>query len=295
MSTYISDEYNPYCSKWGYCISYNLFGEEGPGQSKGAVEDGTRGQCRDDNDCTPWAPSCSPLGYCRGSPEEWDWDGSFGSPTNPKPGGPQSDWVKKNAKSGGARNEEYYKKIEDDNRAAHVKFRKENPIFYEQIPELLPRLEKIENNVYSNCTYCTYDPKSDSKYQDLVARLSGNQRKNGNSNRQNNGNSRNNQKPRNNRRVTNQGNNRQNNRNNGNNNRRKNNGQRNQQNNGNRRKNQQNNGRRAQQNNGNRRKNQQSSSNRCPDGSLQKCKAICASFSGNIKNACEKNCTKRCS
>ena len=296
MSTFITDEYNPYCSKWGYCISYNLFGEEGPGQSKGAVEDGTRGQCRDDNDCTPWAPSCSPLGYCRGSPEEWDWDGSFGSPTNPKPGGPQSDWVKKNAKSGGARNEDYYKKIEDDNRAAHVKFRKENPIFYEQIPELLPRLEKIENNVYSNCTYCTYDPKSDSKYQDLVARLSGNQRKNGNNNRQSTGNSRrNNQKPRNNRRVTNQGNNRQNNRNNGNNNRRKNNGQRNQQNNGNRRKNQQTNGRRAQQNNGNGRKNQQNASNRCPDGSLQKCKAICASFSGNIKKACENNCTKRCS
>ena len=24
------------------------------------------GQCRDDSDCTPWAPSCSPLGYCRG-------------------------------------------------------------------------------------------------------------------------------------------------------------------------------------------------------------------------------------
>ena len=33
--------------------------------SQGAVEDGTRGQCRDDNDCVPWAPSCSPLGYCR--------------------------------------------------------------------------------------------------------------------------------------------------------------------------------------------------------------------------------------
>ena len=32
---------------------------------QGAVEDGTRGQCRDDNDCVPWAPSCSPLGYCR--------------------------------------------------------------------------------------------------------------------------------------------------------------------------------------------------------------------------------------
>merc|ERR1711997_512456 len=155
------DEYNPYCSKWGYCISYNLFGEEGPGQSKGAVEDGTRGQCRDDKDCTPWAPSCSPLGYCRGSPEEWDWDGSFGSPTNPKPGGEQSQWVKDNAQSGGDRNEEYYGTIEDDNRKAHVKFRKENPIFYEQIPVLLPRLEKIEKNVYEPCTYCKYDPNSE--------------------------------------------------------------------------------------------------------------------------------------
>ena len=76
----------------------------------------------DDKDCTPWAPTCSPLGYCRGSPEEWDWDGSFGSPTNPKPDGEQSDWIKQNAASGGARNEDYYKKIEDDNRAAHVKF-----------------------------------------------------------------------------------------------------------------------------------------------------------------------------
>merc|ERR1712004_693987 len=104
--------------------------------------------CRDDKDCTPWAPSCSPLGYCRGSPEEWDWDGSFGSPTNPKPGGEQSKWVQENAQSGGGRNEEYYGKIEDDNRKGHVKFRKNNPIFYEQIPELLPRLEKIENNVY---------------------------------------------------------------------------------------------------------------------------------------------------
>ena len=45
----------------------------------------------------------------------------------------QSDWIKKNAKSGAARNEEYYGKIEDDNRKAHVKFRKENPIFYEQV------------------------------------------------------------------------------------------------------------------------------------------------------------------
>ena len=136
-----------------------MFGNEGPGQSKGAVEDGTRGQCRDDNDCTPWAPSCSPLGYCRGGP--WGQDGSFGSPTNPKAGGEQSDWIKKNAKSGGGRNEEYYGKIEDDNRRAHVKFRNENPIFYEQIPVLKPRLEKIEKNVYEPCTYCKYNPEED--------------------------------------------------------------------------------------------------------------------------------------
>ena len=134
-----------------------MFGNEGPGQSKGAVEDGTRGQCRDDNDCTPWAPSCSPLGYCRGGVQ----DGSFGAPTNPKAGGEQSDWIKKNAKSGGARNEEYYGKIEDDNRRAHVKFRKDNPIFYEQIPVLKPRLEAIEKNVYEPCTYCKYDPEKD--------------------------------------------------------------------------------------------------------------------------------------
>ena len=61
-----SDEYNPYCSKWGYCTWTPSFGDTGPPQSKGAVEDGVRGQCRDDKDCTPWAPSCSPLGYCRG-------------------------------------------------------------------------------------------------------------------------------------------------------------------------------------------------------------------------------------
>ena len=60
------DPYNPYCSKWGYCTWTPQFGDEGPPQSKGAVEDGVRGQCRDDKDCTPWAPSCSPLGYCRG-------------------------------------------------------------------------------------------------------------------------------------------------------------------------------------------------------------------------------------
>jgi hypothetical protein len=56
----------------------------------------------------------------RGSPEEWDWDGSFGSETNPKPGGEQSKWIKENAQSGGGRNEEYYGKIEDDNRYGNI-------------------------------------------------------------------------------------------------------------------------------------------------------------------------------
>ena len=45
-----------------------------------------------------------------------EWDGSFGAETNPKAGGPQSDWIKKNAKSGGARNEEYYGKVLQDGR-----------------------------------------------------------------------------------------------------------------------------------------------------------------------------------
>ena len=49
-------------------------------------------------------------------------------------------------------------------RKAHVKFRKDNPIFYEQIPVLLPRLEKIEKNVYEPCTYCKYDPKVTCSY-----------------------------------------------------------------------------------------------------------------------------------
>ena len=68
----IIDEYNPYCSKWGYCTWTPSFGDTGPPQSKGAVEDGTRGQCREDKDCTPWAPSCSPLGYCRGGVQVLD-------------------------------------------------------------------------------------------------------------------------------------------------------------------------------------------------------------------------------
>jgi len=148
------DEYNPYCSKWGYCTWTPSFGNEGPPQSRGAVEDGVRGQCRDDKDCTPWAPSCSPLGYCRGGVQ----DGSFGSRTNPKPGGEASDWIKKNAKSGAARNEEYYGKIEDDNRKNHVEFRKKYPKLFPKVT--LDRLESIEENVYSQCTYCKYDPKS---------------------------------------------------------------------------------------------------------------------------------------
>merc|ERR1712013_475542 len=134
------DEYNPYCSKWGYCTWTPSFGDTGPGQSKGAVEDGTRGQCRDDKDRTPWAPSCSPLGYCRGGVQ----DGSFGSRTNPKPGGEPSDWIKANAKSGGARNEEYYGKIEDDNRRNHVEFRKKYPNLFPKVS--LDRLESIEEN-----------------------------------------------------------------------------------------------------------------------------------------------------
>jgi len=272
------DPYNPYCSKWGYCISYNLFGEEGPDQSKGAVEDGTRGQCRDDKDCTPWAPSCSPLGYCRGSPEEWDWDGSFGSPTNPKPGGEQSKWVQENAQSGGGRNKEYYGKIEDDNRKAHVKFRKDNPIFYEQIPVLLPRLEKIEKNVYEPCTYCNYDPKTDDKYQQLVERLSGsaNKAQNSNSNgrkkggqNQANGNRRKNS----NRRKNNNGNNK-----------RKNNGNARQS--SNRRKNKNGNQRQTQR--------QKPKSNGGNGGCLQTCNSACPTSPARVKAACTKGCEKRC-
>merc|ERR1711868_255811 len=101
-----------------------------------------------------WAPSCSPLGYCRGGVQ----DGSFGSRTNPKPGGEASDWIKANAKSGAARNEDYYGKIEDDNRRNHVEFRKKYPKLFPKVS--LDRLEEIEENVYSICTYCKYDPKS---------------------------------------------------------------------------------------------------------------------------------------
>ena len=85
-------------------------------------------------------------------------DGSFGSRTNPKPGGEASDWIKANAKSGSARNEEYYGKIEDDNRRNHVEFRKKYPQLFPKVS--LDRLESIEENVYSKCTYCKYDPNS---------------------------------------------------------------------------------------------------------------------------------------
>ena len=64
-------------------------------------------------------------------------DGSFGSRTNPKPGGEASDWVKKNAKSGAARNEEYYGKIEDDNRKNHVEFRKKYPSLFPKVGSTL--------------------------------------------------------------------------------------------------------------------------------------------------------------
>jgi len=271
------DEYNPYCSKWGYCISYNLFGEEGPDQSKGAVQDGTRGQCRDDKDCTPWAPSCGPLGYCRGSPEEWDWDGSFGSETNPKPGGEQSKWIQENAQNGGGRNEEYYGKIEDDNRKAHVKFRKDNPIFYEQIPVLLPRLESIEKNVYTPCTYCNYDPKSDGKYQELVERLSGNSGGNKAQNSNNNGGNkdRKNQANRQNRRQ--------------NSNRRKN-------NNNNVAGNTRQNSNRRKTGNGNQRQNQRQKPKSKSGGSgcKQTCNSACPSTPPRVKAACTKGCAKRC-
>jgi len=274
VPTDCKDPYNPFCSKWGYCISYNLFGEEGPDQSKGAVEDGTRGQCRDDKDCTPWAPSCSPLGYCRGSPEEWDWDGSFGSETNPKPGGEQSKWIKENAQSGGGRNEEYYGKIEDDNRKGHVKFRKNNPIFYEQIPVLLPRLESIEKNVYTPCTYCKYDPKTDDEYQKLVSRLSGNGNNGGNKNGGKKGAGNSNQ-----RKTKNVGNRRKNN--------------------GGARKNNANNRQNANQRknkNGNRRQNNRPKpkSNGGGGGCLGKCTKACPATPPRVKAACTKGCAKRC-
>jgi len=272
------DEYNPYCSKWGYCISYNAFGEEGPGQSKGAVEDGTRGQCRTDADCTPWAPTCGPLGYCRGGIQ----DGSFGSKTNPS-GGEQSDWIKKNAKSGSGRNEEYYGKIEDDNREAHVKFRKDNPIFYEQIPVLLPRLEKIEKNVYEPCTYCNYDPKSDGEYQELVGRLSnqaGKGSKNGG-----NGNRSNNKNQGGGKRSGNSGRNK----NPGNGNRRTNKNQvgGNRSGNGNRRSNSK----------GNRTSGGGKSGSKgasCPGGNVGSCMDNCPSDSFQVLASCMKICSKRC-
>jgi len=88
-----TSEYAPFCSKWGWCVWTDLYGNEGPPQSAGAEEDGERGQCRTDTDCTRWAPICSPLGYCRSG----FWDGSFGAPSNPRPGQEPSQWIKDNA------------------------------------------------------------------------------------------------------------------------------------------------------------------------------------------------------
>ena len=168
-----TDEYNPYCSKWGYCISYDLYGSDGPGQSKGAVEDGQRGQCRDDSDCTPWRPVCSSLGYCSSGPS--GQAASLGAAldnTAGKTGGTQSDWVKQNAKSGAARDEEYYGQIEDDNRKAHVESRVDDP--RNDLQELLPRVESIEKTVYEPCTYCKYDPETGSSVPTLPETEGGN-------------------------------------------------------------------------------------------------------------------------
>ena len=58
------------------------------------------------------------------------------------------------------RNDAHYANIEDENRRLHVASRKEDPLF-QQSPELLPPIESVENTVYQPCTYCNYDPKSD--------------------------------------------------------------------------------------------------------------------------------------
>ena len=130
------DKWNPYCSKWGYCISYDSYGADGPGQSAGAVEDGQRGQCRTDSDCTPHAPNCSPEGYC-------------------------SQGLFQTINSNVVKNEVYYASIEDENREGHVESRKEDPLFQER-PDLLADVEAVENTVYQPCTYCKYDPESPS-------------------------------------------------------------------------------------------------------------------------------------
>ena len=129
----ILDEWNPYCSKWGYCISYDAYGADGPGQSRGAVEDGTRGQCRDDSDCTPHTPTCSPEGYCSA--------GRFSAVTDPTV----------------VKTDVHYAIIEDNNRFGHVESRKDDPLFQER-PDLLADVEAVENTVYTPCTYCKYDP-----------------------------------------------------------------------------------------------------------------------------------------
>ena len=132
LCKYLTDKWNPYCSKWGYCISYDAHGSDGPGQSRGAVEDGKRGQCRSNADCTPHAPNCSPEGYC-------------------------SQGLFLDIKSNAVKNDEYYGKIEDENREGHVESRKDDPLF-QQRPDLLADVQAVENTVYQPCTYCNYEP-----------------------------------------------------------------------------------------------------------------------------------------
>ena len=137
------------------------------------MEDGQRGQCRDDSDCTPWRPVCSSLGYCSSGPS--GHAASLGAAldnTAGKAGGTQSDWVKQNAKSGAARNEEYYGQIEDDNRRAHVESREDDP--RNALQELLPRVESIEKPVYEPCTYCKYDPETENSVSTLSETEGGN-------------------------------------------------------------------------------------------------------------------------
>ena len=95
------------------------------------MEDGKRGQCRDDSDCTPHTPYCSPQGYCSG--------------------GVQVKNVALNPND--IKTDAYYGKIEDDNRRGHVESRKEDPLFQEEHPELLPAVEAVENTVYEPCKF----------------------------------------------------------------------------------------------------------------------------------------------
>ena len=57
------------------------------------------------------------------------------------------------------KDDEYYAKIEDENREGHVESRKDDPLFQSR-PDLLANVEAVENTVYQPCTYCNYDPDS---------------------------------------------------------------------------------------------------------------------------------------